>query len=289
MSQPHPQLPCPICACTSYPYYEYKDFFGAPVSLYKCINCGHGSHDKPYTAEQFSEIYRADYAADYLIKEKELWQQRQVQYALDTSLLLANRSFGDVRVLDYGCSSGGYLDAMPAHWAKSGFEVNPFHIDYVRANKRHITVFDSVQAIDGKFDLITLRGVIEHIPDHTELIALLGRHLAPGGSVFITATPDISSVCATLYKSQWNQVVCPEHIHQFSSTSLSLLLARAGLVLRSLNHPYMDTPYANWERDKAQFVDNFRKLQQGAGAIAPTHAFPGNMISALYEKSGPAP
>jgi hypothetical protein len=125
MSQPHPQLPCPICAGTSYPYYEYKDFFGAPVNLYKCINCGHGSHDKPYTAEQFSEIYRADYAADYLMKEKELWQQRQVQYALDTSLLLANRSFGDVRVLDYGCSSGGYLDAMPAHWAKSGFRGQP--------------------------------------------------------------------------------------------------------------------------------------------------------------------
>jgi hypothetical protein len=51
----------------------------------------------------------------------------------------------------------------------------------------------------------------------------------------------------------------------------------------------MDTPYANWERDKAQFADNFRRLQQGAGAIAPTHAFAGNMISALYEKSGAAP
>jgi SAM-dependent methyltransferase len=174
---------------------------------------------------------------------------------------------------------------MPAHWVKCGFEVNPFHIDFVRANKKHITVFDSVQAIDGQFDLITLRGVIEHIPDHTELIKLLDRHLVPGGSVFITATPDISSVCATLYKSQWNQVACPEHIHQFSSTSLSLLLARAGLMLRSLNHPYLDTPYSKWKLDKAHFADNFRKMKNGVGAIIQNHAFSGNMISALYEKS----
>jgi 2-polyprenyl-3-methyl-5-hydroxy-6-metoxy-1,4-benzoquinol methylase len=279
------QLSCPICSGVSYPYYEYKDFFGEPVSLYKCINCGHGSHDRQYTAQQFSEIYRSDYAADYLVKEKSLYLQRQVQYALDVELLLECRKFGAVRVLDYGCSSGGYLDAMPPEWKKSGFEINPFHIQYVLENKKHIKVFDSVAAIGGQFDLITMRGVIEHIPDHTELITFFEQHLAPGGAVFITATPDVSSVCATLYKSKWNQVVCPEHIHQFSPTSLSFLLARAGLVLRSLNHPYMGTPYADWTQDKARFADNFLKLQQDSNAdIVPMHAFVGNMMSALYEK-----
>jgi 2-polyprenyl-3-methyl-5-hydroxy-6-metoxy-1,4-benzoquinol methylase len=279
-------LTCPVCNDTSYPYYEYKDFFGAPTWLYKCINCGHGSHDRQYTTQQFNEIYRADYAADYLVKEKALYQKRQVQYSQDIELLLTCRKFSAVRVLDYGCSSGGYLDAMPAEWEKAGYEVNPFHIDHLRENKKHIAVFDRVDAIDRQFDLITMRGVIEHIPDHTELIAFLGSHLVPSGSVFITATPDISSVCATLYKSQWNQVVCPEHIHQFSSTSLSILLAKAGLVLRSLNHPYMDTPYANWRQDKEQFAENFRHLNQcSEAAITPKHAFAGNMISALYEKS----
>ncbi len=269
----------------SYPYCTYKDFFSNFVCLYKCINCGHGAHDRKYTTDQFSEIYLADYAVDYLVKEKMLYQQRQVQYALDVELLLACRKFDAARVLDYGCSSGGYLNAMPADWGKSGFEVNPFHIQHIRENNKNITVFDSIESIDQQFDLITLRGVIEHIPDHTELINLLKIHLAPGGSVFITATPDFSSVCATLYKSQWNQLVCPEHIHQFSSTSLSLLLAQAGLILRSLFHPYMDTPYAHWKQDKQLFADNFRLMKQGDDmTIQSKHAFPGNMISAIYEK-----
>lgn len=174
---------------------------------------------------------------------------------------------------------------MPSEWDKSGFEVNPYHIKYIRENKTHITLFDNLAAIDRQFYLITMRGVIEHIPDHTELIIFLWRHLAPGGAVFITATTDISSVCASLYKSKWNQVVCPEHIHQFSPTSLSILLARAGLVLRSLSHLYMDTPYADWAQDKARFADNFFKLQQDCNAdLASIYAFAGNMISGLYEK-----
>lgn len=174
---------------------------------------------------------------------------------------------------------------MPSKWDKSGFEVNQYHVKYIRENKKHITVFDNVAEIDRQFDLITLRGVIEHIPDHTELITFIRRHLAVGGAVFISATPDISSVCATLYKSKWNQVVCPEHIHQFSSTSLSILLAHAGLVLRSLNHPYMGTPYADWEKDKLCFSNNFLMLQNDPNAeIAPLHAFAGNMISSFYEK-----
>jgi 2-polyprenyl-3-methyl-5-hydroxy-6-metoxy-1,4-benzoquinol methylase len=278
-------ITCMICKNTSYPYYEYSDSYGEIVCLFKCINCGHGSHDRQYTAAQLTEIYQADYATDYLVKENASFKQRQVQYALDVKLLLECRKFGPIKVLDYGCSSGGYLDAMPSNWDKSGFEVNPNHIKYLRENKTHITVYKSVSALDRQFDLITMRGVIEHIPDHTELITFLVQHLVRGGAVFITATPDFQSVCATLYKSRWNQVVCPEHIQQFSSTSLSILLARAGLVLCSLNHPYMGTPYAEWDKDKLCFADNFLVLQKDPNSdIAPKHAFTGNMISALYEK-----
>lgn len=279
-------LPCPICAGDSYFFYDYEDFFGSVVSLFKCNNCGHGFHDAEYSAEQFSEIYQADYAEGYISKESELSRQRRDQYALDVEYLLACKPMAQVRVLDYGCSSGDYLDAMPENWVKSGYEVNPVEIAHLRDSKKHITVYDDPGGIDQQFDLITLRGVIEHIPDHADLITFLKARLVPGGSVYITATPDFSSVCATLYKSHWNQVSCPEHIHQFSTASLSLLLAKAGLALHSLSHAYLNTPYANWEKDKARFTDNFRRLEkEPGGEIKPKHPFAGNMISALYEKA----
>jgi SAM-dependent methyltransferase len=278
-------LQCQICSGVSYFYYKYEDFFDNPISMYKCINCGHGSHDHKYTEIQFNEIYRQEYAIDYLNEEKKLYLQRQIQYKLDVELLLGIKNFNSIRVLDYGCSSGGYLDAMPFEWDKVGFEINPFHVDYIKNNKKYIQIYDRTDLITGQFDLITMRGVIEHIPEHSKLIEFLKKRLAPGGALYLTATPDFSSVCSTMYKEKWNQVVCPEHIHQFTSTSLSILLARAGLALQSLNHPYIGTPYANWQMDKLHFMENFMKtgndIEDQAGY---KHAFPGNMMSVLYEK-----
>lgn len=260
------------------------DYFGETIGLYKCLNCGHGHHDHFYLKSQISDVYKLDYAEDYLSSEKTLFQQRQIQYSLDVELLLKNLKFGAVRVLDYGCSSGGYLDAMPAEWEKSGFEVNSFHIKYLRKYKKYITVYDDLRLINDQYDVITMRGVIEHIQDHAELIEFLKRHLAPGGFLYISATPDFSSVCSALYKNQWSQVACPEHVHQFSSTSLSLLLARAGLIMRALYHPYMDTPYAEWIQDKQYFINNFIKIREDSSIeIDAMHAFAGNMMSVLYE------
>lgn len=42
-------LNCTVCSSTTYPYFDHKDFFGELVTLYKCINCGHGSYNKSYT------------------------------------------------------------------------------------------------------------------------------------------------------------------------------------------------------------------------------------------------
>ena len=174
---------------------------------------------------------------------------------------------------------------MPAKWDKVGCEVNPFHIDYLATKKTNIRVFSSLDLINESFDLITMRGVIEHIPTHAQVIDFFNKHLQLGGSLYICATPDFSSICASLYKEECNQICCPVHINQFSVASLSTLLINAGLALRSLSHPYEDTPYANWPQDGQDFIDYFHNSDtQNISSLAKKHAFPGNMMSALYTK-----
>ena len=48
-------------------------------------------------------------------------------------------------------------------------------------------------------------------------------------------------------------------------TQIAILLDRnkstiTGLVLHSLNHPYIETPYADWEKDKLYSSNNFLML-----------------------------
>lgn len=278
-------MKCPICDAKKHFFYEYLDFFGNPVALYKCIRCGHGSHDVEYSIDDFNNLYREAYAAGYTESSDEVFLKRQVQYKLDvkylTQFYTSNKSS---RVLDYGCSSGNFLDAMPVDWVKVGYEVNPSHIEYIQLNKPAIKIFDQVNNIDGKFDLITMRGVIEHIQNHNNLIDFLNKKIIVGGGLFISATPDFSSFPASFYKNGWNQVKCPEHIHQFTSTSLSFLLAKAGLVLKCLAHPYVETPYANWEKDKLSYLTNVKNIGDPKSLSETSHAFPGNMLTAYFEK-----
>ena len=129
---------------------------------------------------------------------------------------------------------------MPADWAKVGYEVNRCHIEHIKLNKPYIKIFDDVSKIQGKFDLVTMRGVIEHIQDHNEILDFLSKKITQGGGLFISATPDFSSFPASFYKEGWNQAKCPEHIHQFTSTSLTYLLFRAGLFLKHLDYQWND-------------------------------------------------
>lgn len=271
---------CPICAHVAYPYFSYSDFFGHDIQLAKCLNCGHGFHAHAYVSEQFDKMYAAQYARDYLTNETESFQQRQIQYSQDIDLLLESETTRPHRVLDFGCSSGFYLQAMPSEWKKSGLEVNPVHVAHLREKFPSFSIYSDLEDVKETFDLITLRGVIEHIPDHSTLIGFIREHLETDGLLYISATPDFSSACAALYHESWNQISCPEHIHQFTSASLCLLLARAGLVLRSLHHPYLGTPYANWEKDSRCFLD----AAAGNASINGRHASCGNMMSAIFKK-----
>ena len=277
---------CPICLEDTYSYFSHKDLFNHEVELMKCKNCGHGSYRNIWTQSQFDQIYGAEYAKDYL-NLTETHTQRQEQYVLD--LLLLKEFFPKrLKVLDFGCSSGEYLDSMPDLWDKFGYEVNPALVSILNATRPGYRIYNNISDIDEYFDLITLRGVIEHIPDHSILIEFIGKQLKIGGTLYISATPDFSSPCAVKYKSSWNQILSPEHIHQFTPASLQILLSTSGLVMKGLYHPYMGTPYENWESDSKLYLANrgigLPNSLNSKEVNLPNHPFPGNMMSVIFEK-----
>jgi SAM-dependent methyltransferase len=280
------QHKCPVCFGDTFPYFTHKDIFNNEVEIMKCKNCGHGSYHHAWTQSDFDEIYGSEYARDYL-DLTETHNQRREQYVQDLALL---QDFlpQKLRVLDFGCSSGEYLDSMPDNWEKSGFEVNPKLVFILKSTRPRYSIYNKVNEIEGEFNLITLRGVIEHIPEHTSLTELIKKRLQAGGLLYISATPDFSSPCATEYKDGWGQIVAPEHIHQFTPASLQILLSTCGLVMKSLYHPYMGTPYENWKSDSQLYLSNIRgslPFGHSTKAVKPQkHPFPGNMMSAIFEK-----
>ena len=282
---------CPICRKRA-EYWESirgetKKTKNQTFDLYKCSSCGHGFYHPGFNSEKdLIKYYDEDFAIDY---NPEIMTQdfilRRKQYIKDTELLKTYLKKRYITILDYGCSTGQLLEMMPCCWRKHGYEISEFKINYMRKNCKKIkVVMDLAKLKRSEYDVIVLRGVIEHLFDFKTLFGVLSRSLKKDGLIFICATPNFASPCAVLYGRDWNLLrVAPFHYHQFTPTSLSILFARHGFCMVGLHHPYLGTPYAKGS-DGGVFVRNVRRLNKNNIRGGSCHAYPGNMMSCVFKK-----
>lgn len=76
----------------------------------------------------------------------------------------------------------------------------------------------------GRFDLVALNKVLEHVPDPIGFLAKAHEHLAPGGLVYVEV-PDGPAAAA---EGPHREELFVEHLHVFSTASLAICAARAG-------------------------------------------------------------
>jgi SAM-dependent methyltransferase len=108
-----------------------------------------------------------------------------------------------LHILDIGCGEGGVLVPLleKGHTAvgieldelKSGY-ARSLLADYITAGKvqivnQNIYEEEALKEYQGKFDLIILKDVIEHIPDQEKFIPYLKKFLKPGGQVYFGFPP----------------------------------------------------------------------------------------------------
>ncbi len=107
------------------------------------------------------------------------------------------------RVLEIGCGEGGVLKAFQERGCKGvGVELDTTRVhdahrllaDLIRDGSIRIVAKDIYQVdiekeLDGPFDLILLKDVIEHIHDQPKLIGWMKKFLKPGGMIFFGFPP----------------------------------------------------------------------------------------------------
>jgi 2-polyprenyl-3-methyl-5-hydroxy-6-metoxy-1,4-benzoquinol methylase len=159
--------------------------------------------------------------------------QLNLRYAMAKRCRLVERHApGRGRVLDVGCATGLFLDAMRRRgWQAQGVEL----VEYAAAQARErrgldVRTGDLAQARypDAQFDAVTMWDVLEHVPDPLSELREIRRILKPGG-VVVLRVPDVSSPEARWFGEYWIGLDAPRHLYVFSPTTLAALLARAGL------------------------------------------------------------
>ena len=109
-------------------------------------------------------------------------------------------NFRTYKILDVGCAEAGFLDALhAARHPGMGLEMEPERIAISKSFNPELDILQGditdpgiVSRIRGKFDLIVIRDVIEHIPDKGSVFEHLSALLQEDGFVYITFPPRFS-------------------------------------------------------------------------------------------------
>lgn len=129
------------------------------------------------------------------------------------------------RVLDFGCGDGALLrnlSSMAPGWRLSGQDLGERYKDAILAMPG-VEAFHTaaIEELPDGFDLITAVHVAEHLVQPAECLRQLAGKLGPAGAMAIEV-PDLASNPFDL--------LIADHATHFTRRTLSVLLARAGLV-----------------------------------------------------------
>jgi len=204
-----------------------------------CRNCCF-KHILPLpSTEDVEEIYREEYYS----KEKPLYLERYTEdlewwnlvysdcYDTYESLLQEGRR----KLIDIGSGPGYFLlYGQQRAWEVLGIEPSKQASDFSR--KMGVQVLDEFLTPDvvdriGRFDVVHMKEVLEHVPDPHGMIEMSRDLLLPGGLLSVSVPNDYNPFQEALRKNEdyppwW--IAPPHHLNYFDLPSLEQLLRRYG-------------------------------------------------------------
>lgn len=139
------------------------------------------------------------------------------------------------KILDVGCANGVYLyNLRNQGWDVYGIEPSQEAVNFAR-NKFALKnvkqgFLEDNNYPDEFFDVVTLRHVIEHLPDPKEAIMEIKRILKKGGLLIIT-TPNFDSINEKIFKQFWFPLETPRHLYLFTLKTMRKLLKVSDLTI----------------------------------------------------------
>ena len=199
------------------------------------------------------------------------------------------------RVLDIGCQTGIYLEALPATFKKFGVERSQWAAEYTKKITKAEINSGKVEDIEYPlefFDVINASYVIEHLQDPLRTLNIIAGWLKKGG-VFIISVPNFNSLCARLFREFYRLAEPRQHIFLTTPSSLKRVLEQLEMKVEKIYYPYFGTPYCKFS-EQVRLVTNalrrfslalllrMNKAPQIKDLISP--AFYGNIMTVVARK-----
>lgn len=212
---------CQVCSAVS-ANIDLENESGHVASVYQ--------EDDSYYQQVLSNIVKT---FDY---RKSLFGKQRFDYCLKRVGLEPDSA----KVLDVGCGVGYFLSYLKDMGVEArGLEVDPCQVRYCTEIGLSVGSNELSKEPDGKYDLITMFDVLEHLANPVSMIGTAADKLRPGGYL-IAYTPSFHSVGFELMGAKQN-LLCPfQHVCFYTEKSLGYLSKQVGLNLKSVEYYGLD-------------------------------------------------
>lgn len=177
------------------------------------------------------------------------------------------------RLLDFGCGSGAFARLA----SRSGYDVvgiEPFSLGAeLEAPGLRLIRGPLEESADelGRFDLVTLWQVLEHMPDPGTVLGALKCHLSAEGALLVSV-PNLASWQSRVFGARWFHLDPPRHITHFDEPHLRRLLVSSGFAVGSVRTFHLEYGLAGWLQSSLNLLlarENFAyELVKDRGALA---------------------
>jgi SAM-dependent methyltransferase len=229
---------CPVCGSSGARRLAYRQRFvngvlGSGYGVVVCCDCGAAFADG-VPAQGNLDRYYSDFSKYNYNGIESVYDVRR--YELHVDQLASLLPSKNIRILDVGCATGGFLKALKLRGYNNVFGADPSAIcasAAYRRNEIEVKVANLTQLAlwSERFDVVIMLGVLEHIREVASAVrSAIGLLVQTG--LFFASVPDIEGM-ADCYNAPFQQFSM-EHVNFFSQISLTRLIAGAGFAPRCI-------------------------------------------------------
>jgi len=218
---------CPICNQSGRRWREKSGF-----EILRCDACHNGFLAAESIPNDLEDLYSREYFEGDRIAgyPSYLADAALLERNFEQRMAWLNGFVEPGRVLDVGTAYGFFLKAAKAAgWDAMGVEIAPdCALEASRIADAPVLAGDFVDAdVPGRFDVVTMLDVLEHVRNPVACIEKARSLLLPGGWL-VVETGDIDCAWARFLGNHWYFLDPPNHLHYFGTTGLEQVLHRCG-------------------------------------------------------------
>lgn len=216
-------------------------------SFVRCADCKLKFH-RCILSPETNEVRYSEWMNEESIREFErLHGTNSEQGFASVQHILRLKKLGVKRLLDFGCGFGSFID-MCSH-----FGLDAVGVDRSSARRQGAgsPIYAELDAIEGKFDAITMFEVLEHLDDPMGVLKELKARLNPGG-LLVIEVPDTSGVTGINSRTEYYKIHPLDHFNAFTPETLVAFVESAGFTPIRKDPAFVTTSPVRLAKDVAK-------------------------------------